>query len=420
MEALPITPTLSATATGPQSLGTSATGQTDAPASGLSFGGIFNQLQPEAGRQDFAASGLGATWPLPSLVSQPLGEAMAVITPDSPVPAQDSLLAFARSQGLDEAAIAALWQQPGSATATSTPQTTPAAPSASAAAMPLQWLGLVLPSPTAQTTPSNPDTGKLEPDPLLLQSLRLVPQALGMRMAQRPPTQSTAAATVLGDKAPASTTQDTPTLTLDLESTLAELVHPAVTSIPTDSSPATGSPPAWPPESLQANGPGHPASNNTTPSPAPTVISGYQLKAEHYQQLADRMGQALAQRLQEQIETGQWSLKLRLNPAELGQIDVQLDMHQGGLDARFQTDNPLTKDLILQGSGRLKESLNQHGMTVASVWVNSDERRQSGGNSTPQQQQRRTPAGPDRAPAESVTEVSAPRQQRPDGWDMMA
>jgi flagellar hook-length control protein FliK len=113
-------------------------------------------------------------------------------------------------------------------------------------------------------------------------------------------------------------------------------------------------------------------------------------------------------------------MKLRLNPAELGQIDVQLDMHQGGLDARFQTDNPLTKDLILQGSGRLKDSLNQHGMTVASVWVNSDDRRQSGGNSTPQQQQRRAPSGQTTSRTESVVEASAPRQSRADGWDMLA
>src|SRR5574343_597697 len=106
----------------PLNLGTSTTGSSLAstsPTSGAapasssgvgSFAGIFNNMQPPAGRQDLAA------WPqglqMPSLVSQPLGDGLSVITPDAPSPAQDSLLAFARSQGLDEQAIAALWQNP--------------------------------------------------------------------------------------------------------------------------------------------------------------------------------------------------------------------------------------------------------------------------------------------------------------------
>jgi len=113
-------------------------------------------------------------------------------------------------------------------------------------------------------------------------------------------------------------------------------------------------------------------------------------------------------------------MKLRLNPAELGQIDVQLDMHAGGLDARFQTDNAMTRDLLLQGSGRLKDSLNQHGTTVASVWVNSDERRQSGGNPTPQQQQRRASPQASESRSEAVAPAPATHNRRPDGWDMLA
>jgi flagellar hook-length control protein FliK len=152
------------------------------------------------------------------------------------------------------------------------------------------------------------------------------------------------------------------------------------------------------------------------------VISGYQLKAEHYQQLADRMGQALAQRLQQQIERGQWSMQLRLNPGELGQIDVQLDMRQNGLDARFQTENPVTKDLILMGSGRLKEGLQQHGMTIASVHVSSDGERQSNGNPTPQHEQQRRPHAPQeaKAPSEPLREANATKKSGANGLDMMA
>jgi len=107
-------------------------------------------------------------------------------------------------------------------------------------------------------------------------------------------------------------------------------------------------------------------------------------RAEQIQQLANKLGQALGERLQEQMERGQWRLHLKLNPGHLGQIDVELDMRAGGLDAIFRTENMLTKELILQGASKLKDSLAQSGTTVADVWVNSDSKRQSGGNPTPQ------------------------------------
>jgi hypothetical protein len=46
-------------------------------------------------------------------------------------------------------------------------------------------------------------------------------------------------------------------------------------------------------------------------------------------------------------------------------VEVALDMHAGGLDAVFSTDNALAKDLL----------------------VHADARGQSGGNSTPQRRQ---------------------------------
>jgi flagellar hook-length control protein FliK len=58
-------------------------------------------------------------------------------------------------------------------------------------------------------------------------------------------------------------------------------------------------------------------------------------------------------------------------------------MHAGGLDASFSADNAITRELMVQGSNRLKETLADAGMTVASVTVNRDQSRQPGGNSTP-------------------------------------
>jgi hypothetical protein len=114
------------------------------------------------------------------------------------------------------------------------------------------------------------------------------------------------------------------------------------------------------------------------------------------QALADRMGVAMAKKLISQIERGQWKLQMRLQPAALGRVEVALDMHAGGLDAVFSTDNAFTKELLGQGSQRLRDALTQSGTTVASVTVNADAQGQSGGNSTPQKRQ---PAPQQSAPA---------------------
>jgi hypothetical protein len=146
-------------------------------------------------------------------------------------------------------------------------------------------------------------------------------------------------------------------------------------------------------------------------------------RAAQIQDLADKLGKAMGERLQEQLERGEWKLQLKLNPGHLGKIDVELDMNAGGLDAVFKSDNSLTRELISQGMPKLKDSLSQSGMSVANVWVNSENQRQSGGNSTPRQQ-----AGSDNsvnAPANAVKEASATETRIRDlrssnAWDTLA
>jgi len=130
-----------------------------------------------------------------------------------------------------------------------------------------------------------------------------------------------------------------------------------------------------------------PAAANNPHSAADAARAAFQERAEQTQLLADRMGQALANRLINQIERGQWKLQMRMQPAALGRVEISLDMHAGGLDAVFRTDNALTQDLLGQGAQRLREALTQSGTTVASVTVHADARGQSGGNSTPQKRQ---------------------------------
>jgi flagellar hook-length control protein FliK len=143
-------------------------------------------------------------------------------------------------------------------------------------------------------------------------------------------------------------------------------------------------------------------------------------RAAQIQDLADKLGKAMGERLQEQLEKGEWKLQLKLNPAHLGKIDVELDMSAAGLDAVFKTDNQLTRELIAQGMNKLKDSLAQSGMTVANVWVNSENQKGSGGNSTPREN-----TGSDSSVNAPVTEVTAAESRikelrSSDAWDTLA
>ena len=165
-------------------------------------------------------------------------------------------------------------------------------------------------------------------------------------------------------------------------------------------------------------------SQSGTASP---VASQAGQRLEHYQQLADRLGQALAQRLQSQIERGEWKVQMRMDPVSLGRIDMELDMRAGGLDAVFRTDNPLTRELIAQGLPKLRESLSQSGTAVANVWVNGDSARQSGGNPTPhknpskaQAQQGEEDQGQGAQAVQLVPSAGGRQGSAGSDWDMLA
>ncbi len=174
----------------------------------------------------------------------------------------------------------------------------------------------------------------------------------------------------------------------------------------------------WGTQGTELNRPS--AAATPLPGAAPTPGLAQTLRQEHYQQLADRLGQAMAERLQSQIARGEWKLQMRLNPANLGRIDVELDMHAKGLDAMFRSENPLTRELMVQSMPKLKDTLSQSGMAVASVWVNSDAGRQSDGNPTPQRDRRDVIDTPTSAPVEIGTEPATKVKRNPDGFDVLA
>ena len=160
------------------------------------------------------------------------------------------------------------------------------------------------------------------------------------------------------------------------------------------------------------------ASNAEPPSESVLLAQ----RSAQYQQLADRIGQSLGERLLSQIERGEWSLKLRLQPESLGRVDVALAMHAGALDASFASDNSMTRDLILQGAAKLRDTLAQSGMAVATVWVGGDQGRKHDGNPTPGRSFKSASGAIRKSDAEPVLGVSSPGRipTAADGLDVLA
>ena len=60
---------------------------------------------------------------------------------------------------------------------------------------------------------------------------------------------------------------------------------------------------------------------------------------------------------------------MELYPRALGRVEIQLEMVNGHLEANFQTNQALTKEILNEGISRLKDSLQEFGMESASVSV---------------------------------------------------
>lgn len=146
-------------------------------------------------------------------------------------------------------------------------------------------------------------------------------------------------------------------------------------------------------------------------------------RAAQIQALAQKIGEALGQRLMGHIERGQWQVRLLLRPASLGEVEVDLRLRAGELDATLRAMNPLTRELLSDGLPRLREGLTQAGMEVAQLHVGTGDASRNGGNPTPRGFARKPEQSASGAAEGSsgVTPVepSATRRTGANGWDVM-
>ena len=436
------------------------------PMNGQEFAGVMRDLMAKGERQELAGTepkeATDAT--AAALQTLNLGSQFSVITAVSPLPDPNSLAEFARAQGLSETAVQALF---GDLTTKSTTDMatglTPAAALSSGAtltllpsATPLGWIqssssssllaqasnlgatkasdvnallatagatGVLKALGDMGTAPSQAlgsadSLAEVSPElgPLDAMRMRMVPawENMTRQLAKLNGTDQAAAwgqltTNILSSK---ELCGDVPEVPLDLGVNDPALLA-ALDTLQDQSNSGT----------ISLDSARNTASTGTLGAAATSAAlanPGMTDRAAQIQDLADKLGKAMGERLQEQLERGEWKLQLKLNPAHLGRIDVELDMSANGLDAIFKTDNQLTRELIAQGMNKLKDSLAESGMTVANVWVNSENQRGSGGNSTSRQN-----SDSDKQASAPVSDVKAAESRvkelrSSDAWDTLA
>jgi flagellar hook-length control protein FliK len=405
----------------------------------------------------------------PVLTAVHLGPHLQVITPQTAAPEGQSLEVFARSQGLDEAALQWLMGKTSSVLASSTVVTNPTEPS-SIGSKALTSLGMNPPTPSgilphsATTTelskaliapgpirPDTPGTGTTPGTPLdgsLVKMETLLPQESEPPLEQveisqlkfqsasdlmkGPPTWAAASITATDwlqsntlavhlIKPNVSSKVDSTPVLLDLSTLLPADLQGTLESMAMDgfASGQESSPQG------QGSFSGRTDANlvqrtETSANSLATTEQDSALRRENISTLAEKMGQAVGQRILSELERGQWHLKLSLRPATLGHIEVEMRMRSGEMDAVFTAPQALTRELLNEGMSKLKDTLNQMGMDVASLKVDDGQNRQRGGDSTPERQAQLK----DNAPTESADApvsptVTAKNKMGIEGWDVL-
>lgn len=467
------------------------------------FGALFGNMMGGLGGQNLAALDGKASPPLVGLAAQVLGPAVHIITASTPALSDDSLYAFARSQGMDEDALALIFQNPGSALgpvgagnadltasldgfdavqanqsasqlaatrlgiglspeekAMASVLSQPAATTAERGESldlgddaSLRWsLGKAADTlsgtqPVAQTglfglngvrnlLPISPPVQAVTPDPaahpesahqnlaasLILgaseaaQFTRRLEMKQASQRAERvapgwlPPTAAGTGPTLPADMA--MLTEETTIAALETLVIAPEIAPDDLAELLAGRSHGGDSRTSSPSDSA--------TTSNTSAAPRPDQAQ----RTEQYERLSQRLGEALGQRLAAQIAKGDWRVDLALKPYELGNIDIELNMKDGALQASFSAGQALTRDLIADSLPRLKEILNQLGMDVATMNVNVRQNSQHGGNPTPGRSSSGSGSQAGKGETEKVGEVSTSMTARnvgkdPDGFDVL-
>tara|TARA_B110000211_G_scaffold198009_1_gene227724 strand:- start:713 stop:2470 length:1758 start_codon:yes stop_codon:yes gene_type:complete len=128
------------------------------------------------------------------------------------------------------------------------------------------------------------------------------------------------------------------------------------------------------------------AANLNSEPTADTAVEEHRQDAlrrhDDFAQLSRQLTDALGKRLTAQIQRGSWHVEMELHPKTLGRVEVQLEMKNGELEARFIAANATTRDLINEGMPRLREAFQEHGTETAYKDLGAANQGASDGKST--------------------------------------
>ncbi|HCL67922.1 MAG TPA: hypothetical protein DIC49_00270 [Gammaproteobacteria bacterium] len=108
-------------------------------------------------------------------------------------------------------------------------------------------------------------------------------------------------------------------------------------------------------------------------------------RAESLRGLTDKLGNMIARQIAGQIGRGRWSLEIAMHPAELGSIEIEMEMTERGLEANFRATQSVTRDLLMESMPRLKSWFEEGGIDVAYTGLTQDSGAKNGEKSTQEQ-----------------------------------
>ena len=78
-----------------------------------------------------------------------------------------------------------------------------------------------------------------------------------------------------------------------------------------------------------------------------------------YEAWTDRFAQSVSNRIHALLRSGGWHLNLRLDPANLGEINIELEMTDSGLEGRIGASDETTRQLLQDSVHRLRASMKE-------------------------------------------------------------
>ncbi|MFM1854933.1 MAG: hypothetical protein RLZ83_242, partial [Pseudomonadota bacterium] len=307
--------------------------------------------QPSPGLEAVPAPPAGGQMPLRTTT---LGPAVDLLVGEEPEPDLAALLSYARDSGLGAQALKKLFggEVPATASLAS------AATSASAAlASPVTSL----PAGPVAALPASP--GPQAGDPAVMSMAVWIGGRAGA---------STAGGRSLNVVAPP--VRPVAFLSERVDAASAPLIR-AGGFEPTSSGTAAASPASALPTS---------AAPPVAVSPSMVTVPGVAAPVSHAD-LALRLARATATRMVAELRQGNGSLRLQIEPASLGKVDIDMTLRQGALEATLVAHQSVTRELLADGLPRLRDTLMQLGMNVAGVEIKSGFNGQGDGKSTNQQ-----------------------------------